>query len=83
MVIRKIQDSIKNRDQTNKGFKDMEKIHYVVKEEEEYETAVISVKLKPSDKQKFLSIIGYGNASAFCRDAILKFIEGHERNTKK
>jgi hypothetical protein len=46
--------------------------------QEEKLTGFLQVKVKPSEKDKFLSLIGRRSASAEIRQMILDFIEKHD-----
>ena len=58
------------------GLEGLQQTNFSVQEEKV--TGFLQVKVKPSEKEKFLSLIGRRSASAEIRQMILDFIEKHD-----
>ena len=67
-----------NKDEASSsgGLEGLQQTSFTVQEEKL--TGFLQVKVKPSEKDKFLSLIGRRSASAEIRQMILDFIEKHD-----
>lgn len=62
------------------GLKGIENTSFVV--EEEHRTAVVSVKLKPSEKIELMDILGRGSMSDLGRELFLEYIKKNKNDDR-